>query len=142
MSRINTITLMSAVALGAALLSGCDNSANLMAEQAMMGGNARYDSNGNLMRPYTYYPDQQVFRSVYHYTWYWKEDNGWHHGSSLPSTFALGNDSVFIQLPTGHPHTMINEVVAMHPSTDMLYAKVAEQESDELLEAMASVPTD
>ena len=134
-----TVLGASILACGAALLSGCENHANLLAEKAMMGGNVQYSPDGELYRWYEYYPEEKIFRSVYHYTWYWQEEQSWKFGESLPDHMRVSNDSVIVQLPTGRPYTMFRTVAAEYPSTEEALEMAAAFDSEMLYEAVAGV---
>lgn len=149
-----------AVAFAAATLAsaGCMD-ANMMAEVAARGGDVRYDpATGSAYRLYQYFPEDEVYHSVYDYRWYWKNENGhWRHGPSLPESVTIEESNYgFVELATSRPYGRHDEVVELHPSSAMLRVEIArldaewEQQQMELQldrthqqpTAIASVPTD
>ena len=139
MSKSIITATVAFVALG--FSTGCENYQNMMAESAAVGGNVRYAENGTAYRLYEYFPNQQVYRSVYRYTYFWEENGVWRMGSELPNEIQLGQHFELIELPTGRPFDMHEEVVAQHPTNAMLTEQLARLESEAMIEAFASVPT-
>lgn len=138
-------TPLLATALIAAGLAGCQNSANMKAEQAMLGGNVRYNESGQMLRLYEYYPNAQVYRSVHRYTWCWQDDMGvWRMGSELPESIAmnLGMQYEFVELPTARPFDFHDQVAATYPTNQELAERLARMESEMVIGAFASVPND
>lgn len=123
--------------LAGACLVGCADRDQL-AEHAFLNNDATFDAEtGMLNRLYDYYPEQQVYHSHTQdrYFWYDEEAKQWADGHELPASFVLNErDRTFVALPTSHPWTLHDDVVATHPSTGHL--------REELAAVIASVPTD
>ena len=135
-------SVFAAIALGS--FTGCANQQNMMAETAMRGGNVRYDAEtGAMYRLYEYFPTQQVYRSVYRYTYFWKDQGGaWRMGPTLPGEIQLGSHYELIELPSGRPFDFHEQVVSEFPTNEMLTEQLARMESEAILETFANVPTD
>jgi len=126
-SRLLRSTLL-ATGVGLAALAGCTADSSLLAEEAMQGGNARFHpETGELYRLYQYFPNEEVYRSVYHYTWYWQDDDGrWWRTDDLPTDRAVSKDFYeLLELPSGKPYEFHAEVTEAHPSYEMLVAETA-----------------
>lgn len=106
--------------------AGCQSDASLLAEEAMQGGDARYHAEtGELYRLYRYYPEEEVYRSVYHYTWYWQnEDGGWRTSDKLPEDMTVSADFFeLVELPGPRPYVFHYDVKTANPSYETLVAQ-------------------
>ena len=158
MLRVPARTLVAAGFATLALAGAGCMDANMMAEVATRGGDVRYDpATGNAYRLYQYFPESEVYHSVYDYTWYWQDDGGrWKRGPRLPESVVINDlDYEFVELPTSRPYGRHEDVVAMHPGSELLKLELArldaqwehqqmerQLQQDEQPTAIASVPTD
>ena len=115
------------------LTTGCSAYRDRLAEAAMEGGDAKYDAKGNLYQLYEYYPDQQVYRSVYGGTWHYYNDNTdtWYRAPRLPEHVDMTDAShELIELPTSHPWHQHAIIAKQYPSIHELRAQATAVQND------------
>ena len=121
-----TLTLSLGLAAAAFTVCGCTTTQhrNAMAESAAMDGSTRFcPETSQPYRLYRYFPDNEVYQSVYHYRWFWQKGDQYFSSQSLPESVAVNeNFYVLIELPTTRPFTQHTIVAAQYPSTDSLMA--------------------
>jgi len=121
-----TLTLTLGLAAAALAVTGCTTTQhrNAMAEAAAMDGHARFcPETSQSYRLYRYYPDNEVYQSVYHYRWFWQNGDQTFSSQSRPESVAVNeNFYVLIELPTTRPFAMHTQVAAEFPSTSTLMA--------------------
>lgn len=139
-TTVRMTCLATAAAAALALAAGCTSTADKY-EFAVRGENTNFDPfTGEMLRLYAYYPDQQVYERIYKGTYYWRTEKGaWKAGPALPAGVQVSDaDAVFVELPTETPYNFHGDVLAAHPSRDMLREQYARhQELRELREAVA-----
>ena len=151
---MRSITLAALMA-GGVWLTGCTNhSSNDLAEAAFWGAQTQYDEDGNMLRCFTYYPDEEVYYSAFQNRYHWQSaTKGWQSTVSLPSFIRVTEDSsMILMLPTAKPENVHEDVLAMHPSPRFLEEQIAmrdaQYEAAQRAEAansphaIANVPTD
>ena len=145
MIRRNATVIASLVGFGIIGMCGlgCADQ-NMMAEAASQGGMAHYHSGtGELYRLYEYYPNQEVYRSVYNYHYFWREGGTWRTAPQLPEGVTVNeHDAKLIELPTGKPHEMHGDVLAIYPSLDQLRTLAAKTGAEPRGNTFATAPTD
>ncbi len=146
-SKLTVTASLAALATVALCAGGCADK-NMMAEAACRKSMAEYHpGTGELYRLYEYYPNQEIYYSVFSYHYYWRDGEKWRHGPDLPAgTTVSHHEAKLIELPTGKPFTMHEDVLAMYPSLDQLRMLAAETQTDATGETtgqtFATVPTD
>mgnify|MGYP006278805439 CR=1 FL=1 len=140
MTRTTVRLTLASAAAAVVLAAGCASTADKY-EYAVRAENVEFDPVTNeMLRLFAYYPDQQVYERVYMGTYYWRtEDGAWKAGPQLPAQVKVTDEqAVFVELPTEKPYQFHGEVLANHPSREMLREQYAQhQELRELREAVA-----
>lgn len=150
-------TILAATVLAAVATTGCttNNDRDMMAEAAIRGGSITFDAAaGEFNYLYRYYPDDEVYQSVYNGTWYWPTSSGWRHGSTLPQDRTVSDHYTLLELPTKKPYTEHFQVSRAHPDRETLAARALAYDlalgrrsatdvgNGNTVEAFATAPTD
>jgi len=143
--RICPRSTMFLAATAALCVTGCTTSyRNALAEECQQRSICRFDDKtGEMYRTYQYFPSAEVYRNVFHRTWYWHEDGQTFHGSQLPASAASRvneNCFEFVFLPTVHPFEMHAQVTEQFPTLETLTIQAAAFQSEDAFDQVANVP--